>query len=127
MRREEQRGADGSKREHRAEPEIERERRHAVALADFERLTRHLAQPVERHGNVLAERAAALRWDEAATRSIEQALDARWDESLATRYGTLPVAGTAYIVVAASILLALLPGTGDDPVSRPWPGEASTE
>jgi HemY protein len=39
-----------------------------------------------------AERAAALRWDEAATKAIEQALDARWDETLATQYGTLPVA-----------------------------------
>jgi len=38
-----------------------------------------------------AERAAALRWDEAATKSIEQALDTRWDESLADRYGSLPV------------------------------------
>jgi len=39
-----------------------------------------------------AERAAALRWDEAATRSIEDALAARWDEGLATLYGALPVA-----------------------------------
>jgi HemY protein len=39
-----------------------------------------------------ATRAAALRWDEAATKAIEQALDARWDESLASLYGTLPVA-----------------------------------
>ena len=38
-----------------------------------------------------AERAAALRWDEAATKSIEQALDTRWDESLADRYGSLLV------------------------------------
>ena len=38
-----------------------------------------------------ATRAAALHWDEAATRAIEQALDARWDESLASQYGTLPV------------------------------------
>lgn len=38
-----------------------------------------------------AERAAALRWDEAATRSLEQALDVRWDEGLAERYGNLPV------------------------------------
>ena len=38
-----------------------------------------------------ADRAAALRWDEAATRSIEQALDTRWDESLAARYGSLAV------------------------------------
>lgn len=38
-----------------------------------------------------ATRAAAFGWDDAATRSIEQALDARWDEHLATRYGQLPV------------------------------------
>lgn len=36
-------------------------------------------------------RAAALRWDEAATRAIEQALDTRWDESLAALYGSLDV------------------------------------
>jgi len=40
-----------------------------------------------------ADRAAALRWDEAALKAVEQALDARWDESLAARYGTLPVVG----------------------------------
>ena len=39
-----------------------------------------------------AQRAAALRWDEAATRSIEQALDAQWSEDLASLYGQLPVA-----------------------------------
>lgn len=38
-----------------------------------------------------ARRAAALRWDDAATRSVEQALDARWDEGLAELYGRLPV------------------------------------
>ena len=38
-----------------------------------------------------AERAAALRWDEAATRSIEDALAGRWDEGLAELYGRLPV------------------------------------
>jgi len=38
-----------------------------------------------------AERAAALRWDEAAASSIESALDAKWDESLAALYGRLPV------------------------------------
>lgn len=37
-----------------------------------------------------AERAAALRWDDAAANSIESALDARWDESLAALYGRLP-------------------------------------
>jgi len=38
-----------------------------------------------------AERAAALRWDEAAASSIESALDTKWDESLAALYGRLPV------------------------------------
>lgn len=38
-----------------------------------------------------AERAAAMRWEEAAARSIEQALDSRWDESLADLYGRLPI------------------------------------
>lgn len=40
-----------------------------------------------------ADRAAALRWDDAALKAIEQALDARWDEALAARYGSLPVEG----------------------------------
>ncbi len=38
-----------------------------------------------------AQRAAALRWDEAAGKSLEQALDTRWDESLAALYGRLPI------------------------------------
>ena len=38
-----------------------------------------------------ASRAAAMNWEEAATRSLEQALDAQWDESLITLYGQLPV------------------------------------
>ena len=38
-----------------------------------------------------AERAAALRWEDAATRALEHALDARWDESLAALYGRLPI------------------------------------
>ena len=38
-----------------------------------------------------ADRAAALRWDDAAASSLEQAIDAQWDESLAAHYGTLPV------------------------------------
>lgn len=38
-----------------------------------------------------AERAAAMRWEEAAAKSIEQALDTRWDESLAGLYGRLPI------------------------------------
>lgn len=38
-----------------------------------------------------AERAAALRWEDAAARSLEQAIDARWDESLIALYGRLPI------------------------------------
>lgn len=38
-----------------------------------------------------AKRAAALNWDEAAIKSLEQALDSRWDEGLAKLYGQLPV------------------------------------
>ena len=38
-----------------------------------------------------AERAASLRWDDAAAKSVESALDARWDEGLAALYGRLPV------------------------------------
>ena len=37
-----------------------------------------------------ADRAAALRWDDAAAGSLEHAIDAQWDESLAAHYGTLP-------------------------------------
>lgn len=39
-----------------------------------------------------ADRAVAQGWEDAAAGSIEQALDARWDERLATHYGTLPIA-----------------------------------
>ncbi|MGY0799825.1 heme biosynthesis HemY N-terminal domain-containing protein [Lysobacter sp. A286] len=38
-----------------------------------------------------AERAAALRWEEAAAKSVEQALDKQWDDSLAGLYGRLPI------------------------------------
>jgi len=38
-----------------------------------------------------ARRAADLRWEDAATGSLERALDAGWDESLVTLYGRLPV------------------------------------
>lgn len=65
----------------------------ANALAD---VWDRLPKDVRNESDVVlayADRAAALRWDEAALKSIEQALDARWDESLAARYGTLPVSG----------------------------------
>lgn len=38
-----------------------------------------------------AGRAAALRWDDAALKSLQQALDSRWDEGLAAQYGALPL------------------------------------
>ncbi|GAB2504354.1 heme biosynthesis HemY N-terminal domain-containing protein [Lysobacter humi (ex Lee et al. 2017)] len=38
-----------------------------------------------------AERAAALHWDDAAARAIEQSLDHHWDESLAAMYGRLSI------------------------------------
>lgn len=38
-----------------------------------------------------AERASALRWDDAAARSLEQAIDTHWDESLVALYGRLPI------------------------------------
>ena len=63
----------------------------ANALADR---WESLPKPLKSEPQVVAayaERAAALRWDEAASKSLEQALDTRWDERLATRYGTLPV------------------------------------
>ena len=68
-----------------------READDANVLAErWERLPKTLrAEPAV--AGAYATRAAALHWDEAATRAIEQALDARWDESLAWQYGTLPV------------------------------------
>ena len=70
-----------------------REAADANALADvWDRLPKDVRSEPE---VVLAyaDRAAALRWDDAALKAMEQALDARWDETLAARYGTLPVAG----------------------------------
>lgn len=53
-----------------------------------------LTKPLRQQPPVVAayaERAASLRWEDAATRSIEQALEIRWDEGLAALYGRLPV------------------------------------
>ncbi|WP_140909580.1 heme biosynthesis protein HemY [Cognatiluteimonas lumbrici] len=58
-----------------------------------------------------AERAAALRWEEAATRSLEQALDARWDEGLAERYGSLAVGRIAERRAAAERWLPTHPAS----------------
>lgn len=38
-----------------------------------------------------ASRAVAFGWDEAALKTLEQALDARWDDALALHYAQLPV------------------------------------
>ncbi|MEO6518785.1 MAG: heme biosynthesis HemY N-terminal domain-containing protein [Pseudoxanthomonas sp.] len=38
-----------------------------------------------------AERAAALRWDDAAAQSLEHAIDAGWDDALVALYGRLPI------------------------------------
>lgn len=38
-----------------------------------------------------ADRASALGWDEAACKALEQALATQWDDSLAARYGSLPL------------------------------------
>lgn len=68
-----------------------REATDANVLADrWEALPRHLRNEAPIVA-AYAARAAALRWEEAATRSIEEALDARWDESLAALYGRLPI------------------------------------
>ena len=53
-----------------------------------------LPKPLQSEPDVVAAyatRAAALRWDEAAARSLEQALDARWDDRLVELYGALPI------------------------------------
>ena len=57
-----------------------------------------LGKPVRAHPDVAmayAERAAALGWNEAASRPVEQVLDSQWDESLAMRYASLPGSRTA--------------------------------
>lgn len=68
-----------------------READDANVLAErWETLPRHLRADAAIVA-AYAERAAALRWDDAAARSLEQAIDARWDESLVALYGRLPI------------------------------------
>ncbi|MET0893396.1 MAG: heme biosynthesis HemY N-terminal domain-containing protein [Pseudoxanthomonas sp.] len=53
-----------------------------------------LPKPLRANATIVAayaERAVSLRWDDAATQSLEQAIDASWDESLVALYGRLPV------------------------------------
>lgn len=58
-----------------------------------------------------AGRAAALRWEDAATSSIEHALDARWDEGLAAHYGRLPIGRVEHREATASRWLQQHPGS----------------
>lgn len=58
-----------------------------------------------------ADRAAALRWEDAATSSIEHALDARWDEGLAAHYGRLPVERVEHREATARRWLQQQPGS----------------
>ncbi|WP_045728756.1 heme biosynthesis HemY N-terminal domain-containing protein [Xanthomonas sp. GPE 39] len=63
----------------------------ANALAErWESLAKSLSSEPDVVGTY-ALRAAALGWDDAALRSLEQALDTRWDEGLAVLYGRLPM------------------------------------
>lgn len=58
-----------------------------------------------------AGRAAALGWEDAATSSIEHALDARWDEGLAERYGRLPIGRVEHREATAARWLRQHPGS----------------
>ncbi|MGY1531376.1 heme biosynthesis HemY N-terminal domain-containing protein [Luteimonas sp. A649] len=73
-----------------------------------------LPKPLRSEPAVVAaysERAAALRWEDAATSSIEHALDTRWDEDLALRYGRLPVERIEHREAAAQRWLQQHPGS----------------
>src|SRR5690606_34583629 len=79
-------------------------------------------------------RAAELGWDESASRSIERALDARWDERLAALYGRLPIGRLEHRRAQAERWAASHPGSlavpatlariasaqGDDAAADAW-------
>lgn len=58
-----------------------------------------------------AVRATELGWDDAAIRSIERALESRWDERLATLYGRLPLGNLDHRRTQAERWLAAHPGS----------------
>lgn len=58
-----------------------------------------------------ATRAAELGWDDAAIKSVERALESRWDERLATLYGRLPVGNLDHRRTQAERWLAAHPGS----------------
>ena len=71
-----------------------REAADANALADtWDRLPKELRNDAGVVAAYADRAVVALRWDDAALKAMEQALDARWDETLAARYGTLPMNG----------------------------------
>ncbi|MGY4514435.1 heme biosynthesis HemY N-terminal domain-containing protein [Lysobacter sp. HA18] len=81
-----------------------------------------------------AERAAALHWDDAAARAIEQALDAHWDDSLAALYGRLSIGRLDERASRVERWLAQHPGSPGLLLSRArlqyahgdWPGAETT-
>src|SRR5690606_27326139 len=73
-----------------------------------------LPKPLRSEPGVVAAysgRAAALGWEDAATSSIEHALDAQWDESLALRYGRLPGERIEHRAATATRWLQKHPGS----------------
>lgn len=83
--------AELSARETRWAAAMLREARDSNALAShWEALPKHLRTDPE-VAAAYADRASALGWDEAACKALEQALATQWDDSLAARYGSLPL------------------------------------
>ena len=68
-----------------------REAADADALADLWAMLDARLHLVPAIASAYADRAAAMRWDEAAAGCLERALDARWDEGLAVHYALLPL------------------------------------
>ncbi len=72
-----------------------------------------LAKPLRAEPAVVAayaRRGAALHWDDAALRGVEQALDAGWDEELIVLYGELPVEKYDSRRASAAALVGHAPG-----------------
>ena len=98
-------------REHRWAAQAMVEAADGNALAErWDTLPRTLRDEPEVVG-AYATRAAALGWDEAATSSIERALDTRWDEGLAALYGRLPVGRIEQREASATRWLQAHPGS----------------
>ncbi|MGY0633532.1 heme biosynthesis HemY N-terminal domain-containing protein [Luteimonas sp. A478] len=76
-----------------------------------------------------ADRAAALGWDEAATRSLERALEAGWNEPLIERYSTLPGGDLEHRTAACERWLSRHPESAGLPLalSRLWAKQGDWE